>query len=197
MKEIGRDIKVGNSLINLIIEIYHIRFRCTLFSSSFRKGLRQYHEIMQRIQCCIYALIDIARIVRDEYCLFGLWLCCSRWWNPVYTEVADGACCKREEGINKVHSLLNNSKSSMTHHNKASFSKVANPRKTPAWILNYVGIQEALPSRSTSLPRGQKYRNQKGGAKLQDWKEYSVRRQNSTWQQEDLQALCQQHPCNQ
>jgi len=34
--------------------------------------------------------------------------------------VADGACCTREEGLNKVHSLLNNSKSSMTNHNNRS-----------------------------------------------------------------------------
>jgi len=84
VKEIRRDVKVGDSLSNLIIEIHRIRIRCTHFSSSFRKGLRQYHELMQRIQCCIYALINIARIVRDEYCLFGLWLRCNRWWNQAY-----------------------------------------------------------------------------------------------------------------
>jgi len=49
------------------------------------------------------------------YCLFGLWLRCSRWWNQAYSEVAEGACCKREEGINKVHGLLNKSKSSTTN----------------------------------------------------------------------------------
>ena len=53
-------------------------------AAAFEKGLRQYHELMQRIQCCSYALINIARIVRDEYCLFGLWLRCSRWWNQTY-----------------------------------------------------------------------------------------------------------------
>jgi len=74
VKEIRRDVKVGDSLSNLIIEIHRINFRCTHFNSSFRKGLRQHHELMQRIQCCIYALINIARIDRDEYCLFGLWL---------------------------------------------------------------------------------------------------------------------------
>jgi len=77
VKERRRDVKVGDSLSNLIIEIHLIRFWCTRFSSSTRKGLRQYHELMQRIQCCIYALINMARI-GDEYCLFGLWLHCSR-----------------------------------------------------------------------------------------------------------------------
>jgi hypothetical protein len=38
----------------------------------------------------------------------------------VYSEVADGACSKREEGINEVHSLLNNIKSSMTNHKNRS-----------------------------------------------------------------------------
>jgi len=66
------------------IEIHRINFRCTHFSSSFRKWLRQHYELMQRIQCCIYALINIARIARNEYCLFGLWLRCSRWWNQAY-----------------------------------------------------------------------------------------------------------------
>jgi len=84
VKKIRRDVKVGDSLSNLIIEIHRINFRCTHFSSSFRKGLRQHHELMQRIQSCIYALINIARIARDEYCLFGLWLRCSRWWNQAY-----------------------------------------------------------------------------------------------------------------
>ena len=84
VKEIRRDVDVSYSLGNLIIEIRRIKFRCTHFSSSFRKGLRQHHELMQRIQCCLYALINIARIARDEYCLFGLWLRCSRWWNQAY-----------------------------------------------------------------------------------------------------------------
>jgi len=78
VKGIRRDVKVGDSVSNLDIEIHRIRFRCTHFSSSFRKGLRQYHKLMQRTQCCIYALIVITKIVRDEYCLFGLWLRCSR-----------------------------------------------------------------------------------------------------------------------
>ena len=78
MKEIRRDVKVGDSLSNLIIEIHQIKFQCTHFSSSFRKGLRQHHELMQRIQCCIYTLINIVRIVRDEYYLFGLRLRYSR-----------------------------------------------------------------------------------------------------------------------
>ena len=104
---IRRDIKIDNSLSNLIINIHRIRSRCFHFSSIFRKGLRQFHELIQRIQC----LINIATIVRDEYCLLGLYLRCSRWWNQTYSEVADGACCKREEDMNKVHSRLNNSKS--------------------------------------------------------------------------------------
>jgi len=84
VKEIRRDVKVGGSLSNLIIEIHWIKFRCTHFSSSFQNGLRQHHELIERIQCCIYAFINIARIGRDEYCLFGLWLRCSKWWNQVY-----------------------------------------------------------------------------------------------------------------
>jgi len=39
---------------------------------------------------------------------------------PSVSEVADGACCKQEEGINKVYSLLNNSKSSQTNHKNRS-----------------------------------------------------------------------------
>jgi len=84
VEEVRRDVKVSDSLSNLIIEIHRINFWCTHFSSSFRKGLRQHHELIQRIQCCIYALINIARIARDEYCLFGFWLRCSRWWNQAY-----------------------------------------------------------------------------------------------------------------
>jgi len=54
---------------------------------------------------------------------------------PSVSEVADGACCERDAGMNKVHSLLNNSKTSMTNHKNRSvgiFSQVANHRKTPA-----------------------------------------------------------------
>ena len=35
---------------------------------------------------------------------------------PSVSEVTDDACCERDEGMNKVHSLLNNSKTSITHH---------------------------------------------------------------------------------
>jgi len=38
VKEIWRDVKVGDSLSNLIIEIHRIKLRCTHFSSSFQKG---------------------------------------------------------------------------------------------------------------------------------------------------------------
>jgi len=119
VKEIRRGVKVGDSLSSLIIEVHRIKFWCTHLSSSFRKGLRQYHELMQRIKCCIDALINIARIIRVEYCL-GLWLWCSRWWNQAYSEVADGAWCKREGGINKVYSVLYNSSLSMTNHKNRS-----------------------------------------------------------------------------
>jgi len=46
VKEIRRDVKSGDSLSNLIIEIHQIKFRCTHFSSSFWRGLRQYHGLM-------------------------------------------------------------------------------------------------------------------------------------------------------
>ena len=39
---------------------------------------------------------------------------------PSVSEVADGACCERDEGMNKVHSLLNSSKTSMTNHKNRS-----------------------------------------------------------------------------
>jgi len=48
VKEISRDVKLGDSLINLIIEIHRIKFRCTTSSSSFRKGRRQNDKLMQR-----------------------------------------------------------------------------------------------------------------------------------------------------
>ena len=47
----------------------------------------------------------------------------------------------------------------------AYFSKVANPRKTPAWILKNIGIQniqETLPSRLRSLPRERKIPDSEG-----------------------------------
>jgi len=123
-KRLGEGVNVGDSLSNLIIAIHRIIFWCTRFSSSFRNGLRQYHELMHRIQCWIYALIIIARIVRNENCLLGLWLRRGRWWKQVYSEVAGGACCKCAEGINKVHSLLNNSKLSMTNYKSRSVSSI-------------------------------------------------------------------------
>jgi len=39
---------------------------------------------------------------------------------PSVSEVADDACCERDEGMNKVHSLLKNSKTSMTNHKNRS-----------------------------------------------------------------------------
>jgi len=39
---------------------------------------------------------------------------------PSVSEVADGACCQRDEDMNQVHSLLNNSKKSMTNHKSRS-----------------------------------------------------------------------------
>jgi len=34
--------------------------------------------------------------------------------------VADGSCCEGEQGINKIHSLLDNNKSSITNHKNRS-----------------------------------------------------------------------------
>jgi len=39
---------------------------------------------------------------------------------PSVSEVADDACCEQDEGMNKVHSLLNNSKTSITNHKNRS-----------------------------------------------------------------------------
>ena len=185
VKEIRKDVKVGDSSSNLIIEIHRIRIRCTPFSSSFWKGLRQYHELMQRIQCCIYAVIIIARIDRNEYCLFGFWLRCSRWWNKAFSEVAAGACCKRVEDISKVHSPLNNSKSSMTNHKKRSIGMLPQGSKHQDNQHKFWRILESKTSRSHChqdqdfLPRGQKYWNRKDSAEFQDWKGYRVVRQKS------------------
>jgi len=56
------------------------------------------------------------------------------------SEVADGACCERDEGMNKVHSLLNNSKTSMTNHKNRSVGILlqgSEPRKDTS--LNFEG----------------------------------------------------------
>jgi len=50
------------------------------------------------------------------------WMRCSVRCKPSVSEVAGSACCKREKGMNKVHSLLNNSKSSMTNHKNRSIA---------------------------------------------------------------------------
>ena len=107
-----------DSFSNLIIETIGSDSDVLNSAAAFEMGWD--HELMQRIQCCIYALINITRIAIDEYCSFGLWMCCSVRWKPSVSELADGACCKREESMNKVHSLLNNSKSSMTNHKNRS-----------------------------------------------------------------------------
>ena len=107
-----------DSFSNLIIETIGSDFDVLNSAAAFEMGWD--HELMQRIQCCIYALINNTRIAIDEYCSFGLWMCCSVRWKPSISELADGACCKREESMNKVHSLLNNSKSSMTNHKNRS-----------------------------------------------------------------------------
>jgi len=44
---------------------------------------------------------------------------------PSVPEVADGACCERDEGMHNVHSLLNNSKTSMTNHKNRSVGRVS------------------------------------------------------------------------
>jgi len=86
---------------------------------------------------------------------------------PSVSEVADGACCERDEGMNSVHSLLNNIKMSMTNHKNRSVGILfqGSPRKTPARILENIriqNIQKALPSRLRSLPRGRKILDSEG-----------------------------------
>jgi len=104
---------------------------------------------------------------------------------PSISKVADSACCERDEGMNKVHSLLNNSQTSMTNHKNRSVRILlqgSEPQEDTSlnferyWNAKHPG---GIASRSRPLPRGQKYRNQKSSAKFQDWIEYSVRRPKS------------------
>ena len=73
---------------------------------------------------------------------------------PSVSEVADGACCERDEGINKVHSLLNNSKTLVTNHKNRSVGILlqgSEPQEDTSLIMKDFGIQniqEELPSRS-------------------------------------------------
>jgi len=55
---------------------------------------------------------------------------------PSVSEVANDACCEQDEGMNKVHSLLNNSKMSMTNHKNRSVG---------------IQVQDSKPQEDTSL----------------------------------------------
>jgi len=81
--------------------------------------------------------------------------------------VADGACCKREEGMNKVHSLLNNSKSSMTNHKNRSVGILLKGSETQEYTsLNFEGygipkhpgglaIKIKIPTSWTEIPKSE------------------------------------------
>jgi len=88
--------------------------------------------------------------------------------------VADGACCKREEGMNKVHSLVDNIKSSITIHKNRSVGILlygSEPQEDKSlhleghWNPKHRGDIAIKIKMSTS---GQKYWNQKSSAEFQD-----------------------------
>jgi len=150
---------------------------------------------MQSIQCCIYAAIIIARIDRNEYAYSDSGCAAVGWWNQAFSEVADGACCKREEDISKVHSPLINSQSSMTNHKKRSIGIPPQGSKHQEDQHKFWRILESKTSRrhchkdQDLLPRGQKYWNRKGSAEFQDWKGYRVGRQKSRVAAEGLTSV--------
>jgi len=54
-------------------------------------------------------------------------------------EVADGAYCERDEGMHKVHSLLNNSRTSMTSHKNRSVGILRGSEPQEDTSLNFEG----------------------------------------------------------
>jgi len=193
---------VDGSLSNLIIEIHWIIFRCTHFSSSFRKRagtlprgyaedsvlllcLDQYHHNRRRRALLIRTLVVLKYVIEPSV---------FRW------QVADGECCKREEG-NKVLGLLNIIKFSMINHKNrsvgillkggehqddtiVSFEECCNP-KHPDGIA--IKIKEMFLTTWTEIPE----------SKGQCWFTVLIRvhcssilGQNPTSQQKDWYALC-------
>ena len=141
VKQIRRDVKMGNSLINLIIEIHWVRFRCTTnFSNSFRKGLRQYPRAHEKDLVLHMIMPWSTSPESSEWRIAYSDSGCTtrRWLNQVYSEVAAGACWKREEDMNTVCSTTANRRWPITRIDPYSyFSKVANPRTLEDTSLNF------------------------------------------------------------